>query len=96
MELLGDMLIVESCFSPFEDSVSVGARQLQGLCQTYHMLRNHFGRTRWHSKMLWLKYKLNSVRLGRLVILTQDRSTVRIEHTIGSEIALDAPDRTLR
>jgi hypothetical protein len=45
MELLSDLGHVESRFGPFEDSVSVGARQLQGLCQTYHMLRNHFGHT---------------------------------------------------
>jgi hypothetical protein len=40
---------VESCFSPFGDSVSVGARLVHGLRQTYHKLRNHFGRIRWHS-----------------------------------------------
>jgi hypothetical protein len=45
MELLGDMCHVESRFGPFGDSVSVGARLEDGLCQTYHKLRNHFGRT---------------------------------------------------
>jgi hypothetical protein len=49
MELLGDLGHVESRFGLFEDSVSVGARQLQGLCQMYHMLENHFGHTRWFS-----------------------------------------------
>ena len=36
-------------------------------------------------------------RFGRLeivLILTQDRSTVCIEHTIDSKIVLDAPDGT--
>ena len=42
MELLGDTGLVESRFGPFEDSVSVGARQVQGLLQTYHRLRKSF------------------------------------------------------
>ena len=33
---------------------------------------------------------------GEILILTQDRCTVCIEHTIGSEIVLDAPDGTPR
>ena len=35
MELLGDVVQVESCFGPFRDGVSVGARLVQGLRQTY-------------------------------------------------------------
>jgi hypothetical protein len=31
-----------------------------------------------------------------VLILTQDWSTVCVEHTIGSEIVLDAPDGTPR
>jgi hypothetical protein len=42
MELLGDMGHVKSCFDPFGDSVSVGARLMHGLRQTYHRLENHF------------------------------------------------------
>ena len=42
MELLGDVGHVESCFFPFGDSVSVGARKVHGLRQTYHRLRNRF------------------------------------------------------
>jgi hypothetical protein len=51
MELLGYVGHVESRFGLFDDSVSVSvdARQVQGLCQTYHMLRNHFRHTRWYS-----------------------------------------------
>jgi hypothetical protein len=45
-ELLGDMGHVESHFGPFADSVSVGARLLHDLRQTYHRLRSRFGRTR--------------------------------------------------
>ena len=42
MELLGDTGHVESCFGLFGDGVSVGARQVQGLRQTYHRLRKSF------------------------------------------------------
>jgi hypothetical protein len=45
MELLGDVGHVESHFGSFGDGVSVGARLVHGLRQTYHMLRNRFGRT---------------------------------------------------
>ena len=36
MELLGDVGKVETCFALFRDGVSVGARSVQGLRQTYH------------------------------------------------------------
>ena len=38
-----------------------------------------------------LKWKLVSVHLEIVLILTQDRCTVCAEHTIGSKIDLDAP-----
>ena len=41
--------------------------------------------------MTRLKWKLISVRVEIVVILTQDRCSVCAEHTIGSEIILDAP-----
>ena len=49
MELLGDTGNVESRFGPFGDGVSVGAKQVHGLRQTYYRLRNHFGHNRWYS-----------------------------------------------
>jgi hypothetical protein len=49
IKLLDDVGHVESCFNPFGDVVSVGARWAHGLRQTYHRLRNHVGRTRWYS-----------------------------------------------
>jgi hypothetical protein len=76
MELLGDVGHLESHFGLFRDSVSVGARQVNGLRQTYHMLRNHFGCTRWHSYVMRLKRKLISVRLEIVLILMQERCTV--------------------
>jgi hypothetical protein len=51
MELLGHGGVVEPCFGPFGDSVSIGARLVHGLHRTYHRLRNHFGRNRWKSEV---------------------------------------------
>jgi hypothetical protein len=48
MTLLGYVGHVESCFGPFRDSVCVNVRWVHGLRQSYHSLRNHFGRTRWY------------------------------------------------
>ena len=41
-----------------------------------------------------IKWKLSSVLSEIVLILTEDRCTVCVEHTIGSEIILDAPDGT--
>jgi hypothetical protein len=62
----------------------------------YHRLKNHFGRIRWFSYVTRFKWKLDSVHLEIVLILTQDRCTVSVERTIGSEIILDTPDRTHR
>jgi hypothetical protein len=43
MKLLGDVGHVESRFTPFGDCVSVGARYVHVLRQTYHQLRNLVG-----------------------------------------------------
>jgi hypothetical protein len=48
MELLGVVGHVEPRFGLFGDSVSVGARLVYRLRQTYHMLGNQFGCTRWN------------------------------------------------
>ena len=42
-----------------------------------------------------LNWKLVSVRLEIVLILTQDRYTVCAKHTIDSEFILDAPDGKL-
>jgi hypothetical protein len=60
----------------------------------YHRLKNHFGHTRWYFKVMRLKWKLVSVYLEIVLILTQDGCTICAKHTIGSEIILDAPDGT--
>jgi hypothetical protein len=92
MELLGDKGHVESRIGPFGDDVSVGVRQVHNLRQTYHSLKNHFGHTRWYSKVMKLKWKQFSVCLEIMLILWQDRCVVSAKHTIGTKIILDAPD----
>jgi hypothetical protein len=64
------------------------------MCRMYHMLGNHFGRTQWYSYVMWMKWKLVSVYLGIVLILTQDGYTVYVERAIGLEIILDPPDGT--
>jgi hypothetical protein len=96
MVLLADMAHVKYCFVPFGDGVSVGVRQVHGLCQTYHRVRNHFGHTRWNSLVTRLKWKLISVSLEIVLILTLDRCRICAERTIGLEIILDEADGTPR
>ena len=64
--------------------------------QTYDRLRNHFGCTLCYSKVMRLKWTLVSVRLEIVLMLTEDRCTFCAEHTTGSKIILDTPNRTLR
>ena len=45
MVLQGDEAQVDVCFYMYGDSANLDAREVNGLFQTYHMLRNHFGRT---------------------------------------------------
>jgi hypothetical protein len=47
LELLGDKTQVEAGFGLFGDSGNLD--EVRSLCQTYHRLKNHFGRTRWNS-----------------------------------------------
>jgi hypothetical protein len=42
----------------------------------YHRLGYHFGHTRWYSYVTWVKWKLVSVQLETMLILTQDWYTV--------------------
>jgi hypothetical protein len=96
MEHLGDIGHVKSCFGPFGYSVSVGARYVHGLCQTYHRLRNPFASTQWYSYVTRLKWMLVSFCLGIMLILMQDKCMACAKRTIGLEIILDAPDATPR
>ena len=92
MELLGDVGRVESNFDLFGDGVSVGARLVHSLRQTYHGSEIILA----HQMVTRLKWKLVSVHLEIVLILTQDRCMVYAERTIGSEIVLDAPDGSPR
>jgi hypothetical protein len=49
MVLLGDEAKVEAHFGLFGDSANFDTREVHGLCQMYHRLINHFGRTQWYS-----------------------------------------------
>jgi hypothetical protein len=62
MVLLDGVDQVEDHFSLFGESVNLNAKYVQGLCQAYHRLENHFRRNRWYSYVTWLKWKLVSVR----------------------------------
>jgi hypothetical protein len=42
------------------------------------MVMNHFGRTRWYSKVTRLKWKLSFVHLDIVLILMQDRCMVAL------------------
>jgi hypothetical protein len=81
MELLGDEAQVETHFDPFGDGVCVSTRMVHDLCQKYHRLRNRFGRSRWYSLVTRLKWKLVSVRLEIVLILTQDQCKFFADHT---------------
>jgi hypothetical protein len=94
MELLGDVDHVESRFYPFGDSVSVGARWVHGLHQSYHRLRNWFGHTQWYSYVMWVLWNLISVHLETVLVSVQYSCTICNKRTTGSEIILDAPDGT--
>jgi hypothetical protein len=65
------------------------------LPQTYHRLRNRFGRTPWYSLVTRLKWILVSVCFEIVLNLMQDRSTICAEHNIGSIVVLDRPNRIL-
>ena len=94
MEFLIDVGRVEPRFDLFGDSVSVGASLELGLLKTYHRLSLRFGRTRWYSKVMRMKWRLILVHLEIVLVSVQDRCTVCATCTIGSEIILDASDGT--
>jgi hypothetical protein len=91
MVLLGDEAPVEARFGLFGDSANLHERQVNGLPQMYHRLRNLFGRTRWNCFVTWVMPNLISVRLWTVFVTVQYRCTVCAKHTIGSGIILDAP-----
>ena len=59
---------VKARFSSFGDSANLDTRSVHGLRRTYHRLGNHFGRTRWNSKVTWVMWNLFSVHLDSVGI----------------------------
>ena len=96
MELLGDVGHVKSHFGLFGDSVNLDTGLVHGLHRMCNRHINHFRCNRWYSYVTRIKWKLVSICLETVLILMQDRCMVCAEHTIGSEISLDAPDGTPR
>jgi hypothetical protein len=94
MVLLGDEAQVEAGFSPFGDSANLDARYVHGLPQRYHRLENHFRHTRQNTWVMWVMWNLISICLETVLVPVQDRCTVCNEHTVGSEIILDAHNGT--
>jgi hypothetical protein len=91
---LGDEAQVEAHFGSFGDIASLDARYLHGLRQTYHRVKNRFGRTRWKSLVTWVMWNLVLVRLETVLVSVEDRWTVCAKRTIGLEIVLDTLDGT--
>ena len=87
---------VEAHFGLVGDSANLDARYVHGLRQTHHRLKNHFGRTRWNTKVMWVMWNLILVHLETVLVSVQDRCMVCAKHTIGSKIILDAPNGTAR
>ena len=92
MVLLGDEAQLEARFGPFGVSANLHARSGHGLRRTYHRLRNHFGRTRWNSYVMWVMWYLSSLLLETALVSVHDRCTVCAKRAIGFEIVLHAPD----
>jgi hypothetical protein len=67
---------------------------VHSLRQTYHRFINDFGRNRWYSYVMWVKWKLALVHLEIVLISMQDRCTVCVEPTVGSCMILGATDGT--
>jgi hypothetical protein len=96
MVLLGDKAQVEAHLSLFGHSANLDTRWVYGLRRTYHRLKNHFGRTRWNSKVTSVMSNLVLVCLETVLVLVQGRCTVCAKHTMGSTIVLDNTDGTPR
>jgi hypothetical protein len=83
-------------FDPFGDGFNFSARMVHGLCPMSHGHGNRFGHTRWYSYVLYVKWKLVSVRLEIVLVSVLDRCTVCVECTTGMKIILGTPDATPR
>ena len=96
MVLLGDEAQVEAYFGLFRDCAILDARKVHGLRRTYHRLENHFGRTRWNSKVTWVMWNLILIHLFTVLVSVQNWCAMCAKRTIGSKIILYTPDATPR
>jgi hypothetical protein len=96
MVLQGDKAQVKGHFGPFGGSANLDARLVHGFASNVPWARKSFwtqlmerlgdvGHVDSHFLLFW-----------RLLVSVQDRCTVCAKRTIGSEIALGAPDYTPR
>jgi hypothetical protein len=54
MVRLGDETQIEARFGPFGYNANLDSTIVHVMRQTYRRLRNHFGRTRWNSQVMWV------------------------------------------
>jgi hypothetical protein len=76
MVLLGDKAQVEVHLGLFGHSANLDTRWVHGLRQTYNRVKNHFGRTRWNSKVTSVMSNIVLVCLETMLVLVQGRCTV--------------------
>ena len=50
------------------------------------------GTPEWYTKVMYVKWKLVSVRFEIVLVLAQDRCMVCADYTLGKEIALGTPE----
>ena len=92
MKLLGDLGHLESRFFSFGHSVCVGAWFVLDVPHAYKSFWTQTMVPLGDEAQVEAHFSLSDI----VLILTQDRCTVCVKHTIGSEIVLDAPDGTPR
>jgi hypothetical protein len=68
MLLLGDEAHVDARLGLVGDSANLDIRQLHGLRQTYHRLKNHFGCTRWISSVTLVMWNLVSIHFETVFV----------------------------
>jgi hypothetical protein len=96
MLLLCDVGQAEAHFGPFRDSVNLDTRLVHVLRRTCNRHRNRFGRTRYNSKVTWVKRTLISVHLEVVLTSIKYRWTVCTKCTMGMEIFMGKPNGTPR
>jgi hypothetical protein len=57
----------------------------------YHSLRNHYGRTRWNSKVTWVMWNLVLVHSETVSVSVQDRCTVCTKYVVAQNLFWTQP-----